>query len=221
MSDAAVTTVFWDFGGVLTASPFEAFNRYEADADLPRDLIRRLNATNADTNAWARLERSDIGVEEFAEAFEAEARAAGYDVDGHRVLGCLSGELRSPMVEALRRCGEHLRCVCVTNNIRTGHGPGMAIDQPRAAAIAEVMALFDVIVESSVVGVRKPEVRFYEIALERAGAVPGEVVYLDDLGVNLKPARALGMHTIKVADPDTALAELAHATGLDLPTGAA
>ncbi|MEM9033282.1 MAG: HAD-IA family hydrolase [Actinomycetota bacterium] len=220
MPNAAVTTVFWDFGGVLTTSPFEAFNRYEAEAGLPRDLIRTLNATNPDANAWARLERSDITVDEFSEVFEAEALAAGHRIDGNEVLACLSGDLRPGMVEALRRCAKHLRCVCVTNNIRTGEGPGMATDAGRAAAIDQVMELFDVIVESSVVGVRKPELRFYEVALAQAGAEPTEVVYLDDLGVNLKPARALGMQTIKVVDPDVALMQLGEATGLDLPTRA-
>ena len=106
--------------------------------------------------------------------------------------------------------------MCVTNNVRSGTGPGMATTELRAAAIDEVMQLFHVIVESSVVGVRKPEVRFYELALEAAGCDAADVVYLDDLGINLKPARAMGMQTIKVVDADAARAELADVTGLDL-----
>ncbi|MEM9710640.1 MAG: HAD-IA family hydrolase [Actinomycetota bacterium] len=210
------TTVFWDFGGVVTTSPFEAFRRYETEAGLPVDLIRTINATDPDTNAWAGLERSELTVDEFVVAFEAEAAALGHEVSGRRVLDCLSGDLRPEMVEALRRCRAELRCVCVTNNVRAGEGPGMATTAERAAAIDEVMGLFHVIVESSIVGVRKPERRFYELALEAAGCAAEDVVYLDDLGINLKPARAMGMRTIKVVDPDDARAELADITGLEL-----
>ncbi len=216
MTRARPTTVFWDFGGVVTTSPFEAFRRYEDEAGLPRDLIRTINATDPDDNAWAGLERSELSVDEFVEAFEAEAAALGHDLSGQRVLDCLSGDLRPEMVEALRRCRAELTCVCVTNNVRTGSGPGMATTPQRAAAIDEVMQLFHVVVESSVVGVRKPEIRFYELALQAASCDATDVVYLDDLGVNLKPAKAMGMQTIKVVDPDVARAELAEITGLDL-----
>jgi putative hydrolase of the HAD superfamily len=120
------------------------------------------------------------------------------------------------MVEALRRCRDELTCVCVTNNVRSGTGPGMATTTERAAAIDEVMQLFHVVVESSVVGARKPEERFYELALAAAGCEANEVVYLDDLGINLKPAKAMGMQTIKVVDPAVARAELAEITGLAL-----
>ncbi len=216
MGDAAIDAVLWDFGGVVTTSPFEAFNRYEIESELPRDLIRTINSADADHNAWARLERSEIDPEGFAAAFEAEAAARGHRVDGHRVLGCLSGRVRPRVAAAVRSCAERYRCICVTNNVRNGHGPGMAADVDGAAEVAEVMATFHGIVESSVVGVRKPEVRFYELALELADTTAERVVYLDDLGVNLKPARQMGMHTIKVVDPDQAMDELGRLTGLDL-----
>ncbi len=202
-----IRAVFFDFGGVLLSSPFEAFAHHEAALGLPDGFIRRLNATNPDTNAWARLERSEVDVDGFAELFEAEARAAGHEIDARGVLALLAGELRPEMVEAVRRCSERLITAMLTNNII-----GMD-EEPR---FPEVVALFDPIVESSKVGVRKPDHRFYEIACDLAQVEPREVVFLDDLGVNLKPARALGMTTIKVTDPAVALAELEAVVGFPL-----
>jgi len=211
-----VDAVLWDFGGVLTTSPFEAFNRYEYEAGLPRDLIRKLNATNPDDNAWARLERSHIDVDEFVMLFETEAAALGHTVDGQRVLECLSGEIRPEMVEALRRCREHLRVGCITNNVRAGNGPGMASSPDRAAAVDEVMELFEVVVESSKLGMRKPDPRVYTLACAELGVAPERCAYLDDLGINCKPAAALGMIAIKVETSEQALAELSAVVGFPL-----
>ena len=207
---AVIRAVFFDFGGVISTSPFDAFTAYERRSGLPEGFIRRVNATNSDLNAWARLERSDISLEAFASAFEAEARALGHTVDGSEVLACLAGTIRPEMVEAVRRCRERLCTVLVTNNFVTGPSPQTGDETPHHGAVLEH---FDVVVESSRVGVRKPERRFYEIACERAGVEPHEVVMLDDLGVNLKPARAMGMTSIKVADPAAALVELADVVG--------
>ena len=212
----SVDAVLWDFGGVLTTSPFEAFNRYEEEAGLPRDLIRTLNATNPDDNAWARLERSEVDVDGFITLFEAEAATHGHTVDGQRVLDCLSGDIRPEMVEALRRCRERLRVGCITNNVPTGHGPGMASSPGRAAAVDEVMELFEVVVESSKVGIRKPDPRVYTLACAKLGVRPQRCAYLDDLGINCKPAAALGMTAIKVVSSDQALAELSAAVGFPL-----
>lgn len=211
-----ITAVLWDFGGVLTTSPFEAFNAYEDEVGLPRDLIRTINATNADDNAWARLERSEVDVDGFAELFEAEAAALGHRVDGRRVIGCLSGELRPPVVEALRRCAARLQVGCITNNVRTGGGPGMADTVDRQRANAEVMDLFEVVIESSEVGLRKPDPRIYQLACTELGVEPSQCVYLDDLGINCKPAAALGMTAIKVVTPGQALADLEAAVGFDV-----
>ncbi len=117
------------------------------------------------------------------------------------------------MVVALRRCRERFRIGCLTNNMTVGDGPGMAFSRARRAAVEQAMALFHVVVESSKVGVRKPDPRIYRIACDRLGVAPAEVVYLDDLGVNLKPARAIGMTTIKVGDAAVALAELERVVG--------
>lgn len=209
----------FDFGGVILSSPFEAFARYEREHDLPDGLIRRINATNPDDNAWAKLERSEVDLDGFADLFEAEAASLGHRVDGRAVIGLLGGEIRPEMVEALRRCKQQLATAMLTNNfVSRTDTDGDDDEDPtgRRAQIAEIMDLFDVIVESSRVGVRKPDPRFYEIACEQLGIEPHEAVFLDDLGVNLKPARAMGMTTIKVIDPDDAIAELEAAVGFPL-----
>ncbi|MCW5751072.1 MAG: HAD-IA family hydrolase [Alphaproteobacteria bacterium] len=203
-----VRAVLWDFGGVILTSPFEAFARYEREMGLPKDFIRRLNSSNPHENAWARLERGDVDIDGFAELFEAEAQALGHRLDARAVIDLLSGDVRPEMVAALQAVRGRYRTACLTNNVRRGSGPGMARSPEKAAQIAEIMRLFDEVVESSRIGVRKPEPRFYEIACERLGVRPEESVFLDDLGINLKPARAMGMRTIKVEDPGQAIAEL-------------
>jgi len=212
MTDDTIRAVFWDFGGVILTSPFEAFNRYERAHDLPLDFIRGVNAADPDTNAWARLERNDITPEQFDDAFADESARRGHRVPGADVLGLLSGEVRPEMVVALDRViAAGLTTACLTNNVVSDDRSG-----PAHPMVAEVMAKFDHVVESSKVGVRKPEPRFYEIACELAGVRPEQCVFLDDLGINLKPARAMGMQTIKVVSADRALDELAAVLGLDL-----
>lgn len=208
--------VLWDFGGVILTSPFEAFNRYEAEIGLPKDFIRSLNARNGDTNAWAKMERSEVSLATFVELFEAEAREHGYALDGWRILQALSGDIRPQMVEALRRCRQSFRVACITNNMKSGEGPGMARSPEKAKVVAEVMTLFEHVVESSKLGVRKPDPRIYRHACDLLGVRPEDCIYLDDLGINLKPARALGMRTIKVGDPDRAIDELQALTGIAL-----
>ena len=208
--------VLWDFGGVILSSPFEAFNRYEAEIGLPKDFIRSLNARNGDTNAWAKMERSEVSLEGFVELFEEEARQQGHKLDGWRILQSLSGDIRPQMVEALRRCSRAFRVACITNNMKHGEGPGMARGADKAKDVAEIMMLFEHVVESSKLGLRKPDPRIYRHACDLLGVQPEECVYLDDLGINLKPARALGMRTIKVGDPDVAIDELQAIVGIQL-----
>lgn len=206
--------VLFDFGGVILSSPFDAFADYERANGLPENFLRTINATNHTDNAWAKLERSEVDIEGFAPLFEAEARAAGHKVDARAVLALLAGVIRPEMVRALdaiRAAG--LSTACLTNNfVSFDDFPGEA----RATDRDEVLARFDVIIESSKIGVRKPDPRFYEIACETLGVVPEECVFLDDLGVNLKPARAMGMTTIKVDDPANALAVLEAALGFSV-----
>jgi putative hydrolase of the HAD superfamily len=216
----SVRAVIFDFGGVILTSPFEAFARYEAGNGLPEGFIRRLNATDPDTNAWARLERSEVDLAGFVDLFEAEARAAGHPVDGRQVLALLGGQLRPRMVEALRRCHERLRTAMLTNNFVPADPPGAAGNGDgtgaRGGPMSEVLGHFDVIVESSRVAVRKPDPAIYRLVCDELGIEPPEAVFLDDLGINLKPARAMGMTTIKVVDPDRAIAELEDAVGFPL-----
>jgi putative hydrolase of the HAD superfamily len=206
-----IEAVLFDFGGVILSSPFEAFSKYEAEIGVPDGLLRGLNATNPDANAWARLERSEVTIDEFCALYEEEAAAAGHTIDARRVLEALAGELRPEMVEALRRCSAQLKTACLTNNFVTT--PGHVDREPQ---MAEVMALFHVVVESSKVGVRKPDPRFYEMACDLLDVKPEACVFLDDLGINLKPARAMGMTTIKVLGPQQALADLAAVVGFPL-----
>ena len=203
-----IRAVLWDFGGVILTSPFEAFERYELEAGLEPGFIRRINSTNPDANAWARLERGELDLIAFSAAFEDEARALGATLSGAEVLTLLSGEIRPEMVEGLRRCkAAGLALGCLTNNIGEGE------ERPD---VAEVMVLFDVVVESSKLGIRKPEPRFYELACEALEVRPVECVFLDDLGINLKPARAMGMTTIKVDSAGQALTELGTVLGIAL-----
>ena len=211
-----IQAVIWDFGGVLTSSPFDTFNRYEAEHGLPENFIRSINATNPETNAWAQFESSAVSLEEFDRLFEEESRSRGYPVPGRRVIEMLSGAVRPRMVEALRRCKAAFAVACITNNMKTGLGPAMAGSFARQSATDRVMALFDLVVESSVEGIRKPDPRIYELTCQRLAVPPAACVFLDDLGINLKPARALGMHTIKVLSEDQAIADLREATGLSL-----
>jgi putative hydrolase of the HAD superfamily len=212
------TAVFWDFGGVILSSPFEAFRRYEADRGLPLDTIRSINAADPDTNAWARFERSEISPADFDSAFAVEARTFGFDIRGYDVLRLLRGEIRPEMVRALRTVKDAgFKTACLTNNVvdspEADHGPAAA---DRTRAVAAVMTLFDAVVESSKVGCRKPEVEFYEIACTAVGVDPSACVFLDDLGVNLKPAAAMGMTTIKVLSADQAISDLEGVLGLRL-----
>ena len=209
-----VEAVIFDFGGVMTTSPFEAFARFERERGYPADIIRNTNAANHLENAWAKFERAEIDLDTFDRLFAGESRAlGGAAVSGREVLPLLAGDLRPEMVEALRRIKSECKTGCITNNL-----PANAIGSQsgRSFYVAEVMALFDHVIESAKIGLRKPDPRIYQMMIEALGVNPADCVYLDDLGVNLKPARALGMTTIKVVSASQAITELEAATGLRL-----
>ena len=211
-----ISAVFWDFGGVILSSPFEAFNRFERENGLPLDTIRGINASDPDTNAWARFERSDITADEFDREFAREAAALGHHIRGYQVLSLLRGDVRPEMVRALdlvKAAG--FATACLTNNMSSNDSPGTS-SAAGTHPHADIMTRFDAVVESSKVGVRKPEVRFYEIACELVGVSPHQCVFLDDLGVNLKPAAAMGMTTIKVISAEQALRDLEGHLGIAL-----
>jgi putative hydrolase of the HAD superfamily len=210
------STVVFDFGGVVTASPFEAFNQMEAARGLPHNFIRGINATNPDTNAWAKFERADIDAAAFDSAFADESAALGHRVHGADVIACLSGDIRPRVVavmDALIEAGYRLGCI--TNNVPAGDGPGMARGKGKAAAVADAMTRFEHIIESSKVGVRKPDPRIYQMMCDALSVAPSACVYLDDLGINCKPAAALGMHAIKVTGEAQLLANLGDALGMN------
>ena len=204
-----IKAVFWDFGGVITSSPFEAFNKFEIDNNLPADFLRQVNSTNPNDNAWAKLERSEVNLEEFDLLFEEESNNLGHAVKGKEVIALLQGQIRPEMVKALQKIRGNLIQACLTNNIRSLKEEAFEEGNVSVSGKHDViMDLFDFVIESSKVNLRKPDPAFYKLACEKARIEPSEAVFLDDLGINLKPAKNLGMKTIKVINSTDALREL-------------
>lgn len=206
--------VVFDLGGVVMPSPLDAFRAYEAATGLPHRFLSEVVVQTGDDGAWSRLERGELSMTEFADEFEAECSAAGHAV----VVDELFAEVhansgpRPEMLTAIARIRtEGLKTAALTNNWRPDDS-----DETVGSRTPVFADLFDVIVESAIEGLRKPDPRIYELTCSRLGVAPTEAVFLDDLGVNLKSARALGMTTIKVGDPATALAELASVLGFSL-----
>jgi putative hydrolase of the HAD superfamily len=212
----SITAIIWDFGGVLTSSPFEAFARYEREQGLPQDFIRGVNARDPDSNAWALFEQARINAQEFDALFLAESTALGHGVSGRDVLALLSGDLRPRVIEALKSLKSDYKVGCITNNVPAGKGPGMAGTSEKADAVAKVMSHFHHVLESSKLGIRKPDPRIYALMCEALLVDPKTCVYLDDLGINLKPARQMGMTTIKVTSEAQLLTDLGAILGRDL-----
>ena len=212
--------MIFDLGGVVLASPLEAFREYERANGLPHRFISEIVLSGGDDGAWSRFERGELSPDDFAVTFEAECAAAGHpltvaDLFGSFGAGRGESAPRPEMVAAIRAMRSHgLRTGALTNNWADADGTTyISGATPLAAHLAD---LFDTIVESALVGLRKPDPRIYELTCARLEVEPSECVFLDDLGANLKPARAMGMATIKVADPRVAIAELGELLGLDL-----
>jgi putative hydrolase of the HAD superfamily len=205
--------VIFDFGGVITESPFEAFNKLESARGLPKDFIRKINATNPHDNAWARFERAEISLDAFDMAFADEARANGFELAGREVIACLAGAVRPSMLEALRRISAKLKTGCITNNVKSENKHGGMWNN---SAVDEAMALFHHVIESSKIGIRKPDPRIYRMMTDALAVEPSRCIYLDDLGINLKPAREMGMTTIKVETAPPVIAALEGHLGLTL-----
>jgi putative hydrolase of the HAD superfamily len=213
----AYSVVIFDFGGVITSSPFEAFNRLEAALGQPHDSVRRINSSNPDGNAWALFERSEIDAATFDTLFAEEAAALGVTLRGADVLAVLAGDIRPAMVAALDSLKDRgYKLGCITNNVPSGKGAGMAMTEEKAEAVAGIMTRFDHVIESSKVGVRKPDPRIYQMMCDVLNVAPSDCIYLDDLGINCKPAAALGMAAIKVTSGEQALAELGALLGMGL-----
>ena len=210
-----IEAVIWDFGGVFTTSPFEAFARYESERGIPVGTIRKINSTNHEHNAWAQFEQSKVDIDGFDRLFAAEAAELGHHIPGKDVLPLLAGDFRPDVIEALRRVkAANLKTGCITNNMPHNAAGGTAAG--RSLYAREIMELFDVVIESAKIGIRKPNPKIYELMCEQLGVTPPACVFLDDLGGNLKPAKAMGMTTIKVETGPQAIAELEAATGLKL-----
>jgi len=204
--------VLFDMGGVVMESPLHAIAGYERERGLPPNSINRAIAAAGEAGAWARLERGELTVATFCAPFEADCRAHGVAVDGAAVMAAIAaaGVPRPIMLEAIRRLRVRgLRVGALTNNWRR-EGPEDDVIPHR------LRSHFDAFVESRVVGLRKPDPRIYELACRELRVEPARTAFLDDIGGNLKPARALGMATIKVDDPERALAELGALIGMDL-----
>src|SRR3989441_1903577 len=205
----AIEAVVFDIGGVVQESPLAAIARYERDHGLPPNTINRVVVDAGEAGAWARLERGELTVESFLAPFEADCRVHGVEVNGARLMAAIAdaGRSRPRMLAAIRRIRERgLRVAALTNNwVAEGRRPtdGLRVH-------------FDVFVESAVVGLRKPDPRIYALVCRELGVAPSRVAFLDDIGRNLKPARELGMTTIKVEDPDQARRELSALLGFDL-----
>jgi putative hydrolase of the HAD superfamily len=212
-----IEAVIWDFGGVFTSSPFEAFARYESEKGIPVGTIRKINSTNHETNAWAQFEQSKVDIDGFDKLFAAEALTLGHKIPGRDVLPLLAGDFRPDVIEALRRIKTRFKTGCITNNMPHNAAGGTAAG--RSLYAREIMELFDVVIESAKIGIRKPDPRIYQMMCDQLGVAPAACVYLDDLGGNLKPAKAMGMTTIKVESGPQAIAELEAATGMALTGG--
>lgn len=220
MSDersSPIRAVIFDFGGVFTTSPIENFAVFERQHGLPEKFIGGVIRNNHHANAWARYERAEIDLNSFDALFAAETKAAGFEIRGRTLIGLLSFAFRPEMVAALEDVkAAGLKTGCITNNLPEVDAAAMLATPERRDLAAHVFAMFDHIIESSKAGVRKPEPRIYQMMCEALGVSPPQCVFLDDLGVNLKPARDMGMHTIKVplGDVTPAIAALRARLGL-------
>jgi epoxide hydrolase-like predicted phosphatase len=208
--------VIFDLGGVVVPSPIAAFRSFEKERGLPHRFISEVIVSSGEHGAWSKLERGELTLEEFGAAFEKECEAAGEAISADDMLACLyrSGGVNDGMVVAIGRIrARGLRTAALTNNWGTDDDESISESRTR------IMELFDVVVESHREGLRKPDRRIYELVCDRLGVAPPEAAFLDDLGANLKPARAMGMTTIKVDDPDDAVMDLEAALGFPLRDG--
>ena len=194
--------IIWDFGGVITSSPFDAFNEFEEVNGLPIDIIRTINSENPDMNAWAQFESNSITIDQFDDLFLKEAKAKGFDIKGRDIIKLLKGSIRENMVSFLNELKSDFKLGCITNNVKSSSVKNTDNETE------EAMSIFDHVIESSIVGIRKPNPEIYMMSCDALNVSPDQCIYLDDLGINLKPARELGMTTIKVIQPEDAIQEV-------------
>ena len=203
-----IEAILFDFGGVVTESPFEAFNTFEREHGLPENFIRKLNSDQHDKNAWAKLERGEISPDEFDELFRKEAINKGYDVGGLEILKLVFTPLRPSMISAIQQYKNNYQVACLTNNFPRTPTLESLIGTSRLNEWQNVFYTFSHVIESAKVGARKPEKQFFLTACDAIGVKPKSAVFLDDIGSNLKPARDMGMTTIKVTSAQQAIDSL-------------
>jgi putative hydrolase of the HAD superfamily len=194
MLNNSIKLVMWDYGGVLTESPIKKFNDFEAFFNLPTDSIIKINSNNKYNNAWAMLEKNLITVAEFSILFKKEAKKFGIsEIEPFKLLECLDLKLNKNMVKLLEQVSHKYSCICLTNNFK----------QKESKNFKSVKKNFFHIFESSKLSLRKPEKEIYFYILKKLEVKPNEVLFIDDLGVNLKPAQEIGFITYKHIDSKT------------------
>ena len=202
-----IKTIIFDFGGVITNSPIDGFKLLEEKHGYDKGIITNINMNNPDNNAWAKSERGEIDISTFLNEFEKEALLIGQRINAKEILQQLYGSLRENMINKIKLLSnsKKYKLICLTNVLK---GVDIFTPKERVEAVKNVMSYFDIIYESYKLNMRKPEARIYKYILKELNIEPKETVFLDDLGMNLKSARQLGINTIKVIDPDDAIYEL-------------
>jgi len=202
-----IKTIIFDFGGVITNSPIEGFKLLEEKHGYDNGIITNINMNNPDNNAWAKSERGEIDINTFLEEFEKEALAIGQKINAKEILQQLYGSLRENMINKIKllSVSKKYKLICLTNVLK---GVDIFTPEERVKSVNRIMSYFDIIYESYKLNMRKPETRIYQYILNEINIKPEETVFLDDLGMNLKPALQLGINTIKVVDPNDAINEL-------------
>ena len=202
-----IKTIIFDFGGVITNSPIEGFKKLEKTHGYSKGLITGINMNNPDNNAWARSERGEIEIDTFLSQFEQEALEIGHDINADEILIQLYGSPRPIMIKkiiSLSKSNKY-KLICLTNVLK---GIEKFMPKEREEVVNNIMSYFDKIYESYKIGMRKPEARIYEYIIKDLEINPKETIFLDDLGMNLKTARQLGINTIKVINPIDAIKTL-------------
>ena len=193
-----IKIVLWDFGGVLTRSPIQNFYKYEKENKLPLGTIIKINSQNKYKNAWAKLEKNIISIKEFSLLFSKEAKELNIDhcFDIGKIINCLDVSLNVKMVNIFFEVKKKVECACLTNNILATKNYNIN------KTFNDFKKNFSYVFESSKLGIRKPEIEIYKYVIDKLNVAPENILFIDDLGINLKPAKDLGIHTYKAANED-------------------
>ena len=187
-----IKLILWDYGGVLTYSPFLNIKDFEQLSNIKQNSIIKINSNKPFVNAWAKLEKNLISFNEFSCLFKEEAKSIGINhIDPIKLLQCIEVSLNNKMVTLLKKVSQKYDCACLTNNFKNH------FSKKNSSTFNSIKKSFDYIFESSKLGLRKPEKEIYLYAQKKMKVKPQEILFIDDLGINLKPARELGFITYK------------------------